>query len=51
MTTFAPVAASPDTKELAETDLIKLLLNYGTGTTITLAAASLQVIELAYMVE
>ncbi len=37
--------------ELAETDILVLKLNYGTGTTLTLAAASTQQIEVGYTVE
>lgn len=50
-TTFALPSAGGDTVALAETDLLKLVLNYGTGTTLTLAATNTFVVEVVYDVE
>lgn len=51
VTTLAPVAASPDSVALAADDLLKVVLNYGTGSTLTLAATNTYVAEIAYTVE
>jgi hypothetical protein len=51
VTTLTPVAAAPDTTELAADDLLKLVLNYGTGSTLTLAATNTFVVEIAYSKE
>ena len=50
-TTLAIPSAGGDTVELASSDLLKLVLNYGTGATLTLAATNTYVVEVAYTVE
>lgn len=49
--TLAIPTAGGDTVALAETDLLKLVLNYGTGTTLTLAATNTFVVEVGYSCE
>ncbi|CAB4163521.1 hypothetical protein UFOVP813_28 [uncultured Caudovirales phage] len=51
VTTLAPVAAAPDSTVLAADDLLKVVLNFGTGSTLTLAATNTFVAEIAYTVE
>lgn len=51
VTTLAPVAAAPDTTALAADDLLKIVLNYGTGSTLTLAATNTYVAEIVYSIE
>ena len=50
-TGFAIPTAGGAPPELAETDILVLKVNYGTGTTLTLDAASTQQIEVGYTVE
>ena len=50
-TTFAIPSAGGDTVALAETDLLKIVLNYGTGSTLTMADTNTYVVEVAYSVE
>lgn len=50
-TALAIPSAGGDTVALAPTDLLKLLLNYGTGSTLTLAATNTFVVELAYTID
>lgn len=50
-TGFAIPAAGGAPPTLAEGDILALKVNYGTGTTLTLAAASTQQIEVGYSVE
>ncbi|CAB4186643.1 hypothetical protein UFOVP1329_16 [uncultured Caudovirales phage] len=50
-TGFTIPSAGGAPPELAETDILAIKVNYGTGTTLTLAAASTQQIEIGYTLE
>ncbi len=50
-TTLAIPTAGGAPVELAETDLLKLVLNYGTGSTLTLAATNTYTVEIGYTVD
>ena len=51
ITTLSAPSSAPAPVALAETDVIKLVMNYGTGTTLTLAATNTFEVEIGYEAE